>query len=247
MKKAYQYTVFYGALLVLGLVCLLWSLPASLAARLLPPGRGAAFGQRSIMAFFRLYVGLLQGTGLFRVDLTALDSLRHDDGLVIAPNHPSLMDAMLVISRLPRVVCVMKAEILDNPFLGGGAKLAGYIRNDAPLALIKHSAQAVRAGRQILIFPEGTRTVQRPVNGFKGGFAVVAKAADAPIQTVLIETNSPYLCKSWPILRKPDLPIAFRARLGRRFKVRGSSQATVTEIESYFRQELASSTWNPPV
>jgi 1-acyl-sn-glycerol-3-phosphate acyltransferase len=243
--RAYQHTVFYGVLLVLGLVCLLWSLPASLFSRVLPRTATAGFGQRAIMAFFRLYVGLLQRTGYFQVDLTGLDTLARDGGLVIASNHPSLLDAMLVISRLPRVVCVMKAEILDNPFLGGGAKLAGYIRNDTPLALIKRAAEAVRAGHQILIFPEGTRTVRPPVNGFKGGFAVVAKAADAPIQTVLIETGSPYLGKGWPILRKPELPIVFRARLGRRFRVEGSAQAAVGEIERYFREELARSPWQP--
>ncbi len=35
----------------------------------------------------------------------------NERGLIIAPNHPSLIDVVLVASRLPRVTCIMKAEI----------------------------------------------------------------------------------------------------------------------------------------
>ena len=41
---------------------------------------------------------------------------------------------MLVVARLPRGVCVMKAELLRNVFLGAGARLARYIRNDSAAA-----------------------------------------------------------------------------------------------------------------
>src|ERR1700692_440275 len=49
----------------------------------------------------------------------------------------AIMSAVRIISRLPRVVCITKASIWDNPFLGGGARLAAYIRNDVKLKLIK--------------------------------------------------------------------------------------------------------------
>ena len=41
--------------------------------------------------------------------------------------------------------------------------------------------------------------------------------AQVPIQTVIIETDSPYLGKGWPIWRTPRVPVVFRVRLGRRF------------------------------
>ena len=64
--------------------------------------------------------------------------------------------------RLPRVVCITKATIWDNMFFGGGVRLAAYIRNDAPLPMIRRAAQAVRDGSQLLIFPEGSRTAHGP-------------------------------------------------------------------------------------
>ncbi len=149
-----------------------------------------------------------------------------------------MLDAVLVISRLKNTTCIMKAEIHDNVFLGGGAKLAGYIRNDAPVRMIKVAAQEVRAGRLLLVFPEGTRTVQHPVNPFKGSFALIAREAGAPIQTIFIETNSPYLSKGWPLLRKPAFPLVYRARVGRRFEPTGDTRTLMAAIETYFHQTL---------
>jgi 1-acyl-sn-glycerol-3-phosphate acyltransferase len=98
----------------------------------------------------------------------------------------------------------------------------------------------VRAGGQLLIFPEGTRTTRKPVNRFKGGFALIAKTARVPVQTVFIETNSPFLSKGWPIFRKPEFPLIYRARLGRRFEVDGEVRAFVADMESYYRGALTS-------
>ena len=50
----------------------------------------------------------------------------------------------------------MKANIRDNILLGGGARLAGYIRNDAPTNMVRLAAKAPREGNQSPIFPEGT-------------------------------------------------------------------------------------------
>ena len=41
--------------------------------------------------------------------------------------------------------------------------------------------------------------------------------AQVPIQTVLIESESNYLGKGWPILRTPQFPVVVKLRLGRRF------------------------------
>jgi len=88
---------------------------------------------------FRLYLGALDLIGACRFDLRELDTLRNEGPLIIAPNHPCLLDAVMVISRLPNTACIMKADIVDNIFLGAGARLAGYIRNDARLSMIRQA------------------------------------------------------------------------------------------------------------
>src|SRR6185312_7501431 len=101
--------------------------------------RGEPLGQFMIMAGFRYFVAAMRLTGIIQCDLRSLDVLRRSGPVVIAPNHPSLLDAVLIISRLPRVVCAAKSEIWDNLFLGAGVRLAGYVRNDSPAALIRHA------------------------------------------------------------------------------------------------------------
>jgi hypothetical protein len=58
------------------------------------------------------------------------------------------------------------------------------------------------------------------------------------VQTVFIDTNSPYLGKGWPIWRLPPLPIVFRARLGRRFEPRENHHELVAEVQTHLMQGL---------
>jgi 1-acyl-sn-glycerol-3-phosphate acyltransferase len=239
LRQVYEHVVFYGLLAIFGLTSLLWSLPAALLYRLLPKTLGEPLGQFMIMALSRYFVGAMRLTGIIECDLGALDALRRSSSLVIAPNHPSLLDAVLVISRVPHVACAAKAEIWDNILLGGAARLAGFIRNDSPTRLIRQAARQLRAGQHFLIFPEGTRSSGTPVGDFKGGFALIAKKAVAPVQTVFIDSNSPFLGKGWPLLRKPEFPLIYRARLGRRFRAVGDTHAFVRQLQDYYRQELS--------
>ena len=234
----YEYFVLCTGYLLFGAICLSWSLIATLLYPLLPRRIGAPLGQFVIMAVFRLFLLGLRASRIVKCDLAALDALRDERALVIAPNHPSLLDVVLVASRLPHVVCIMKAEIWDNPFLGGGARLAGYIRNDSPGNMVSRAADAIRAGSQLLVFPEGTRTVREPVNPFKGGFVLMAKKAGAPVQTVFIESNSRFLCKGWPLFKKPAFPLTYCATLGRRFEVHGDTKEFVEQLESYYCRSL---------
>lgn len=237
LRLPYELFVLYTGLFLFALICLSWSTVASVLYLVLPKKKGTPIGQFAIMAGFRFYLAILRISGIVKLDLEALDVLRDQPSLIIAPNHPSMIDVVLIASRLPRIVCIMKASIWDNLLLGGGARLAGYIRNDSVTNMVRLSAKATHEGDQLLVFPEGTRTIAPPVNEFKAGFGLIAKKAKAPIQTVFIETNSAFLGKGWPLFKKPDFPLYYRIRLGERFEVTGDVQGFVSELEHYFRQQ----------
>ena len=239
LRTGLETLLFYAGLALFGTMCLAWSLLAGVLNLVLPRRLRAPVGQFGIMGGFRIYLGTMALLRQFRLDLRALDALRDTGPLIIAANHPSLIDAVLIVSRLPGVVCITKAALWDNPFLGGGIRLAGYIRNDSPRELTRRAITELRAGRQLLIFPEGTRTEGAgPVGPFKGGFVIMARAAGVPIQTVFLDGGAQYLTKSWGLFRRPQPPLVFRARLGRRFTVTGPTQAFTAELERYFTQEL---------
>jgi 1-acyl-sn-glycerol-3-phosphate acyltransferase len=98
----------------------------------------------------------------------------------------------------------------------------------------------LRAGNQLLMFPEGTRTRKKSSCRFKGGYALIAKTAGVPVQTVFIETNSKFLGKGWPLYRKPAFPLIYRVRLGQRFEVDGEVKSAVSAMERYHCDAMAS-------
>ena len=238
LHTVYGYLVIYSGLLVFGLMCLIWSAVAVPLSYLLSVERGKVLGRWVTCYGFRCYLWLLTATGGFRFDLCALDALREAGPLIIAPNHPSLLDAVMIVSRLPNAACVMKSELINNPIYGAAARLAGYIRNDEFIGGVTQSVEDLGTGSQLLHFPEGTRTTREPVNRLKGGAVLVSKRSGVPIQTVLIETQSPFLSKGWALHRIPPLPVCYRVRLGRRFLPKDNLRETIAEMEAYFSSEL---------
>jgi 1-acyl-sn-glycerol-3-phosphate acyltransferase len=238
LQIAYEYCALYSSLTLLGLILLTWSLFALPLWFLLPERAGTPVGRRGIMTIFRLYAWSLSITRAYRLDLRDIDSLRGGPPLILAPNHPSLIDAVLVLSRHPNLVCVMKSALMNNVFLGPGSRLARYVRNDSSRQMVKQSVAHLRRGGVLLLFPEGTRTTHAPINSLAGSVGLIAKRANVPVQTLVIETDSPFLSKGWPLFKRPDLPITYRVRLGRRFDPPSDVAALTAELERYYRREL---------
>ncbi len=238
LQTCYEYGVLYFCLTLLGFLGLAWTPIAIVLRLILPRTFAVACGRKVNSSVFRTYLGTLALLRACRFDLTALDALRGEPAMIIASNHPGLLDAVLIISRLP-VTCIMKAELMRNLFLGAGARLAGYIGNETAHGMINQSVDSLREGAHLLVFPEGTRTLRAPVNPFLGGVGIIARHARVKVQTVFIDTNSPYLSKGWTLFRKPTLPITYRIRLGRRFDPGERSRELVEELEQYFTEELS--------
>lgn len=195
--------------------------------------------RKLIGRLFRFYLRLLVLMGACQFDLTELDALNGGPAMIIAPNHPSLLDAVMILSRLPEAGCIMKADIVNNVFFGAGARLAGYIRNTPLRTMVQLAVADLRQGRHLLLFPEGTRSNRFPVGAMQGTAGLIAKHAGVPVQTVFIETNSAFLGKDWSVFWIPKMPIVYRVRLGKRFDPPLHTAAFSSELEQYFLNELA--------
>jgi 1-acyl-sn-glycerol-3-phosphate acyltransferase len=228
---------------LLSLICLVWAPPALLLHALLPPALGQRVGRAAIRLGLRLYLALLTLLCVCRFDLRELDELAREPGpLVVVANHPSLLDALILASRLPNAVCIMKAALTRNVLFGAGARLARYIDNDAPLPMLRRALRQLQGGATLIIFPEGTRTTTAPVDACAATAGVLAARAGVPVQVLLLEASSLYLGKHWPPWRPPALPLRVRVRRGEHWPPDGSKAAAVRfgeRIEAYFRAALA--------
>jgi 1-acyl-sn-glycerol-3-phosphate acyltransferase len=244
VKRVYDYLATYGLLAILALMILGWTVLALILLPPLPRRWRRAAARYTMMAGFRLYAGLLSAAGACELDLKAIDSLRGGPPLILAPNHPSSIDAIFFLARHPDLACVLKPELMGNFFLGAGARLAGFIRSHPPRRMVREGVAELRRGGLVLLFPEGTRTSRAPLNPLTGSASVIAHHARVPIQVALIETDSPYLGKGWPLFKVPRLPIRYRVRLGRQLEPAGDVAACKAALERELTRELASAPQN---
>ena len=200
----------------------------------------ARTGQKFVRELFRIFLSGMRALGMLRLEIHGFETLRELRGTVIVSNHPALLDAIILIAHLPPAACVMRADLLGNPAMCGSARLAGYVTNDSGPAFVRQGIEKIRAGGNLLIFPEGTRTIRPPVNRFKHGFAMVASRSHAAVQTVVIEYQGVHLSKGVSLFAPAELPLHFILRAGERFLPEpGESPAEFSRrIENWFRAEL---------
>lgn len=136
-------------------------------------------------------------------------------GVVYAANHPSLVDAPFLLARLPDTVCIFKPALLRNPLIAPAALLCGYVSGDAGVDGIRAAANCVASGRSLLVFPEGTRTVDgHSLNALHPGFALIANRAGAAVQLIHVRSSPLMARKGHPWWKLPPLPGRFEFTLG---------------------------------
>lgn len=240
MVRLGQVCLFYLMLLWLGLMLLAGNI-GLVPLVLTPKSFREPIAQQLISGLFRLFLHGAERCGLMRLDLRGLDVLNRQKNLVLVANHPSMIDVFLIISRVHRAVCLMKASIGTNVLFGVGAYLAGYVSNRQVDLMLRLATASVGHGTHLLVFPEGTRTTRQPVNDIKPGVALIAKRSGVPLQTILIRTNSPYLSKGWPLFHPPAFPLVYKATVGSQLASTGKSAATASALQRLFEQEVSSS------
>jgi len=107
--------------------------------------------------------------------------------VIFMSNHESQMDPPILVAALPvPAVYIAKKELKYVPFIGWAGWAAGVIfidRGDRERAIrsIHDAAQQIRGGKNVVIFPEGTRSRAGQMLPFKKGGFALAQDAGVPI------------------------------------------------------------------
>lgn len=158
------------------------------------PGARQRAARATISASFRAFVGIMRGLGVLRYEVRGLDKLGREGQLILA-NHPTLIDTVFLIAFVPNADCIVKGALVNNPFTRGPVRAARYICNDRGPELIDDCIASLRAGGNLIIFPEGTRTPRGAVAELKRGAANVAVRGERAITPVVITCEPPTLGK----------------------------------------------------
>jgi len=240
LRACGEYVQQMATLALFGLIGLVVCPLCALALGVFGDRISATKGRNLIRALFGFWLRLAIRIGTFEIAFPEATRLADQRGGIIAPNHPSMLDAVLLLATVPDAVCIMRAGLMKSPFLGGAARLARFIPNDEGSALIRDGIDRLQRGESLLIFPEGTRSHINSVNAFKKGFALMATKTGSPIQTVFIEREGRYLAKGVSLLAPATLPIRLRIHLGEVIHPREgeSAQQLSRRLEEYFRSHL---------
>ena len=181
-------------------------------------------------------------TGVARVEFEGFET-PFVPGTVFIANHPSLLDATFLLARLPDTVCILKPLLLRNPATGPAAIMAGFISASGGVDLIREASESLKQGRSLLVFPEGTRTPPGQALGkLKGGFAMIAARAQAPVQLIFVHTSPELARRGTPWWISPkELPATITCSLDRRWNPEPSrsAQELAEQVEAYMNAKLA--------
>lgn len=183
------------------------------------PSRRRRLVRRVVQRSFAAHVELMRRLGLLTYEIRHRERLQRD-GLLILANHPTLIDVVFLVSLLPNADCVVKSAVARNPFMRGPVRAAGYVSNDDGAGLVDDCIAAVKAGGNLVIFPEGTRTVRGQPPKLQRGAANIAVRGRLDITPVRLSCTPMTLGKGEKWYRVPtrrfhvvvdvqeDLPIA---------------------------------------
>jgi 1-acyl-sn-glycerol-3-phosphate acyltransferase len=190
--------------------------------------RRAEIAQRIVHSTWKLFVWVMVTLRVIDFDADGEDILRNEIGTLIVANHPSLIDVVLIMSLMDRTQCVVKPGVWRNPFMRGAIKATNYIPNlGDPERMVHDCVAALRAGNNLVIFPEGSRTPEGQKVRLQRGFANIAIRAQAPIRMVIVSCNPPTLRKGEKWYQVPQRRPRFQVRVCDRLDVENFTRAEI--------------------
>jgi 1-acyl-sn-glycerol-3-phosphate acyltransferase len=165
--------------------------------------------QRMVHRALRFYLRMGKWLDVFVVETRHAERLLQGPALVVA-NHPTLIDILLLLAHMPQADCVVKRAAWRNPFLRPVVSAAAYVPNDDAEGLIASCRERLAAGRNVILFPEGTRSPAIGLQPFRRGAAHIALSSGCRVVPVLLRCDPPSLKKDRPWYALPDELMRFR-------------------------------------
>ena len=169
--------------------------------------RRGDFGHKCARAWSWL---ILKTTGV-RVQVTGLERLDPSRSYIFAANHQSIYDIPILFASLPlQLRIVAKASLGAIPFLGWHLRRTGHLlvnRRNPGADIVEKMRRLVGEAHSLIVFPEGTRSVDGRVGRFKKGSVLVALDAGLPVVPVSLRGSRQVMTKGQLMVRPGDVQL----------------------------------------
>lgn len=188
--------IFVTSILLFPVALLLWALTVPFDRRLVAQHRFTCFWA-SLYTWANPY---------WRVDVAGREHIDPAKTYVMVANHQSFLDILVLFRLFRHFKWVSKAEMFRIPCIGWNMTLNRYVklRRGSPESIAKMMTASERhlaEGSSVMIFPEGTRTLDGRLKAFKHGAFTLAQKARVPILPIVVENTFHVLPKSGFVLR----------------------------------------------
>jgi 1-acyl-sn-glycerol-3-phosphate acyltransferase len=184
---------------------------------------------------------ILKTTGV-RVHVSGAERLDLSRSYVLASNHQSIYDIPIIFASLPlQLRIVSKASIGRFPFLGWHLRRTGHLlidRRKPGADIVKKMKRIVSAGHSLIVFPEGTRSVDGSVGAFKKGPFVVAADAELPILPVSVAGSRHVMQKNRLMVCPGEVSLTVHAPISTAGVARAELNAFAEQVRGIVRSAV---------
>lgn len=170
----------------------------------------------------------------FKLDLTSPK--------VMVANHQSHLDLALLLMLHPKIIVLTNKWVWNNPFYGIIVRYADFysVANGVDNGIDQIKAK-VKEGYSVLVFPEGTRTIDGTIHRFHQGAFKLAVTLELPIQPVLIHGAYECLPKTEFFLHSGNITLKFFDAIDVEVKDKEgeSYRHQAKQLTQFYRQEMA--------
>jgi len=175
-----------------------------------------------------------------KIEIRGLENIPAGRSCIFMSNHVSNLDPPVLIPLLPgRSSVLLKKELMSIPILGRAMRMAKFVpvergsRRDAAKASVEAAADALRSGLHIVVYPEGTRSLDGRLSPFKKGPFFLAEETKAPIIPIALSGTQTMMHKGSREIT-PGV-----ARIQMLPAIEPSKYATREELMAAVRSEIA--------
>lgn len=158
-----------------------------------------------------------------RFEIIGSEKIPHDpQGFILAPNHVSYLDPPVLGGGIKRpIVFLAKERLFKIRVLGRLIRMLGAlpIAGQGELKTIRSVIRSLKSGNAVVIFPEGTRSVEGELQEAQAGVGFLARSANVPIVPCYIQGTR----EAWPKGGFKFLPAKIKVFIGDAIRINRSS------------------------
>jgi 1-acyl-sn-glycerol-3-phosphate acyltransferase len=189
----------------------------------------------------RAWARLILGTTGVRVRVSGLEHLEPGRSYVFAANHQSIYDIPILFASIPAQLRIVAKQSLGQiPFMGWHLRRAGHLlvdRKNPGADIVRKMRRLVSESSSLIVFPEGTRSVDGRLGRFKKGSFLVAIDAGLPVVPVSISRSRQVMSKGQLMVRPGEVELTVHPPIA----TSGVARDAVVQFAERVREIVASS------